>query len=177
MQPTTPVAPRASPGPHRWTLAQFYRLGELDFFQGQKVMLIDGEIWTMSPLGFTVRGQLPLELGQSTDPEPDLAVVSGDTRTYRQQHPKTAVLVVEISDTSLSFDQYEKASLYAAAGIADYWIVNLVDGRLEVRRDPRPDPAQPFGHAYAGLTYHPPGASVAPLAIPGVRVAVSDLLP
>jgi Uma2 family endonuclease len=56
-------------------------------------------------------------------------------------HSTTGVLIIEGSDSTLSYDRTRKASLYARAGIADYWIVNLVDKQLEVRHDPRPDPS------------------------------------
>ena len=54
-----------------------------------------------------------------------------------------------MADSSLAYDRRRKGSLYARAGIADYWIVNLVDNRVEVYRDPIPDPTQPYGHRYA----------------------------
>ncbi len=65
-------------------------------------------------------------------------------------------LIVEFGDSSLKYDQHDKASLFVAAGIADYWIINLIDRRLEIRRRPDADAAQPFGFAYAGVTLHGP---------------------
>jgi Uma2 family endonuclease len=121
--------------------------------------------------------QGPLDLGPYSEPEPDVAVVPGPRARYATQHPRTAVLVVEVSDTTLAYDRTHKASLYAAAGIEDYWIINLVDGQVEVRRDPVPDPIQPHGHTYATLTVLRPPASVAPLAAPGAGLAIADLLP
>jgi Uma2 family endonuclease len=92
-------------------------------------------------------------------------------------HPTTAVLIVELSESTLAYDRSRKASLYARAGIADYWIVNLVNNQLEVRRDPRPDPSQPYGHGYANVAILVPPAVVNPLAAPQVSLAVADLLP
>jgi Uma2 family endonuclease len=86
-------------------------------------------------------------------------------------------LVIEISDSMLSYDRNRKASLYAAGGIQDYWIVNLVDRQLEVRRIPVQDPGQPFGARFASATVHQPGDRVAPLAAPQSAIAVADLLP
>ena len=64
------------------------------------------------------------------------ALVKGSRASYKKRHPKTAVLIVEVSDTTLKNDRIRKASLYARAGIADYWIINLVDRQLEVYRQP-----------------------------------------
>lgn len=192
-----PVPAPAAPRPRLWTRAEFYRLGELGFFRGQRAERIGGQIVVMSPqnwphavatdkatetiraafgAGFWVRSQLPLELGQSSDPEPDVSVVAGKRGDYTD-HPRTAVLVVEASDSSLAYDRGEKANLYAAAGIADYWVLDVANGRLEVFRDPQPDPAAPFGAGYTRVAAYGPGESVAPLSLPAVPVAVADLLP
>ncbi|MBI4572140.1 MAG: Uma2 family endonuclease [candidate division NC10 bacterium] len=90
--------------------------------------------------GTHVRIQLPLALDPSSEPEPDVTVVRGSPRDYRDAHPSAALLVVEVADTTLSHDRDQKGSLYARAGVADYWIVNLVDQVLEVYRDPGPSP-------------------------------------
>jgi Uma2 family endonuclease len=196
--PSTGLPGPAGPRPRRWTREEYYRLAELGLFRGQRVMLIDGEILLMSHAaaphaaattltedalrgafgaGFTVRVQQPLELGRSSDPEPDLAVVGGGPRDYAAAHPTSALLIVEVADTSLAFDRTDKASLYAAAGILDYWIVNLIDRQLEIRRSPRPDHAQPFGAGYVILTVHSPSDVVAPLSVPQAQIPVADLLP
>jgi Uma2 family endonuclease len=102
--------------------------------------------------------------------------VPGKARDY-SAHPTTALFIVEISDTTLSHDRNRKGSLYAAARIQDYWIVNLVDRQLEVYRDPVPDPAQPFGMSYSQRTILAPGDTVSPLALPQAQIAVADLFP
>jgi Uma2 family endonuclease len=198
LQPTPPIAaPQiGEPTPRRWTREEYYRLGELGFFHGQRVELIEGEIVVLSPqnwphtstvarvdqvlrrvlgTGFWVRTQFPLNLSTS-DPEPDVSIVAGQLEDY-SDHPTTAVLIVEVSESSLDYDRTRKASLYARAGIADYWIVNLVNNQLEVHRDPRPDPAQHYGHGYASVTVLGRQDVVNPLAAPQVSLAVSDLLP
>ena len=196
LSPPLSTPPAVGPHPRKWTREEYYRLAELGFFQGQRAERIGGYIMVMSPQNwphtnstcradellrvvFTatawVRTQMPLALGLSSDPEPDVSVVPGRIENYTD-HPTTALLVVEVSDTSLAFDRGDKASLYAAAGIADYWIVNLNERQLEVYRDPQPDPTQPFGARYAQVTILGPGASVAPLAMPQTPVAVADLL-
>jgi Uma2 family endonuclease len=156
-----------------------------------RVELIDGEIVNMVPQGslhatalqlaeeqlravfaatHAVRVQMPLALDDASEPEPDLAVVVGGPRDYRDAHPSSAVLVVEVADTTLVFDREQKQRLYARAGIEEYWIVNLTARQLEVRRDPR-------GESYASSATLQTGDSVAPLAAPDRRIAVSDLLP
>jgi len=86
-------------------------------------------------------------------------------------------LVVGISDSTLAYDRGRKASLYASAGILDYWIINLVTPQVEIYRDPVADTAAPFGHRYSQRVDHLPGAILTPLALPNSTVAVVDLLP
>jgi Uma2 family endonuclease len=200
-----PPAPPADPFAHlppvaplRWTRDEYYRLAEDGYFAGKRVMLIDGEVLTMAPhnephawgvlntqmalltaLGdqFSCRPQLPLNLGLSSDPEPDVAVVAGPRPRQPGPHPTTALLVVEVSDSSLTYDTGDKASLYAAGGITDYWVVDLVHNRLVVFRDPKPDPAARFGHGYTSIRYLDRADSVAPLAAAASPIAVADLLP
>ena len=91
--------------------------------------------------------------------------------------PATAILVVEVADTSLTVDTGDKAELYAAGGIADYWVVDLNNRVLIVRRDPRPDPASQSGSSYATVLRLLPGQTVSPLAATQPTVNVADLLP
>ena len=101
----------------------------------------------------------------------------GARRDYELAHPARPALLVEVSESSLDEDRGDKAGLYARAGVPDYWIVNLVSRALEVRREPAPSAAAPFGRSYRGVTVLEPGASVSPLARPGARIRVADLLP
>ena len=188
----------AEPKPRLWTRDEFHRMADLGLFNGQRAELIEGEVMVLSPqkpehftttdrvtdllrqhfgAGYHVRMQGPIDLGPHSEPEPDVAVVRGRREDYGTQHPQTAALIVEVSDTTLSSDRRRKASLYARAGIRDYWIVNLVDHQIEVFRDPAPDPAQPYGHGYTSATTLVPPAAVSPLAAPGVSLPVADLLP
>jgi Uma2 family endonuclease len=189
--------PAGPPRPLRWTVDQFHYLGDLGAFEGRRAMLIDGVIVEQGPMnpphaiagtktedlvrdafgkGWHVRVQKPLVLGQDTDPEPDVAVVVGKPADYTS-HPTTAELIIEVSDSSLRYDTTEKANLYAASGIADYWVLDLVNRQLLVFRDPRPDPAQPHGFAYATQLTFGPADAVEPLAATGRRVAVAEMLP
>ena len=118
-----------------------------------------------------------MDLGQTTDPEPDVIVVAGTPRSQPPTAPKTAVLVVEVADTSLAFDIGDKASLYAAARIADYWVVDLAHNRLYVFRDPRPEAGQRFGHGFFRQSLLGPADRASPLAAPSASILVGDLLP
>lgn len=176
----------------RWTRDEYYRMAEAGILRPEdRVELIDGEILTMAPQrsphavavrlaqealrtafgpGFDVRPQLPLTLGEATEPEPDLAVVGGEPRDYRDAHPTTALLVVEVAESSLAFDRGIKSRLYARSGIPEYWIVDLAGGALEVLRSPA-------GGEYRERRVLTADASIAPLARADRPIAVADLLP
>jgi Uma2 family endonuclease len=183
---------------HRWTREEYYKMGEIGLFEGKRVELIEGQVIEMSPIcsphmtsvtladdilrkvfseGWVVRIQGPLSLGLSSDPQPDVALVAGQARDFKDAHPTTATLVIEVADTSLSYDRRYKASLYAKAGIADYWILNLPDRQLEVHRRPVADADAQFGFSYADKQIFREGEAVAPLAKPKATIAVRDLLP
>jgi Uma2 family endonuclease len=87
------------------------------------------------------------------------------------------VLIVEVADSTLRFDRNAKASLYARAGIEDYWVINLVDQVLEVRRDPGAAPKARYGHRFSTTIVLRGGEHVSPLAAPHATIPVSDLLP
>ena len=96
--------------------------------------------WTFEqalPAGWFARAQEPVTLSAS-EPEPDVAVVRGERRDYLEHHPGPAdvAIVVEVADVSLRRDRTTKKRLYAEAGIAVYWIVNLLDHCVEVYSDP-----------------------------------------
>src|SRR5665213_305477 len=154
----------------RWTLREYDRLLAKGFFRNARVELIEGRIIKMAAQyephvasvsltakaverafgdGFWVRRQNPLRFGSRSKPEPDAAVVAGNENDFiNSGTPTTALLVIEVSDSSLNYDRGRKASLYARYGIADYWIVNVVDRQLEVYRDPIADPLHRFRFRY-----------------------------
>jgi Uma2 family endonuclease len=117
------------------------------------------------------------EATRESEPEPDVAVVSGTIREYSGEHPARPVLAVEVSDSSLRLDRKRKGSLYARAGLADYWIVNLVERVLEIYREPVADPSAMYGWRYASGTVLGPDASGSPLAAPTASIVVHALLP
>lgn len=123
------------------------------------------------------RLQLPLALDDESEPEPDVAIVAGQPLDYVQGHPATAVLVVEVADSSLRLDRRFKGGLYARAGLTEYWIVNLVDRAVEVHRAPRPRADSAYGWVYTSVESLRPPAVVTPLAAPAARIAITDLLP
>jgi Uma2 family endonuclease len=87
------------------------------------------------------------------------------------------VLAVEVAESSLDYDRTDKGGLYARAGVPDYWIANLIEGDLEVYRQPEPDASSALGWRYGLVARLIPPAVVAPLAFPAPRIAVADLLP
>ncbi len=183
----------------QWTVDEFQRAYDLGAFGFEaRLELIEGDLfrkasqgaahaWVICamtealrglfPSGHDVRCRLPLILGPRSKPEPDLAVVTGSFNDYKQAHPTTDTLVVEVSDTTLAMDRSTKAALYARAGIEDYWIVNLPDGVLEVHRQPAAMADQPLGHHYRSIIRLTPTDTVSPLGRPDAAVAVSSLLP
>ena len=85
--------------------------------------------------------------------------------------------MIEIADGTLAYDREAKGSLYARFGIPEYWIVNLVERLVEVYRHPEPDDRARFGFSYRRVDRYHPGDAIAPQAVPGASIAVSDLLP
>jgi len=161
--------------------------------EDERVELVGGAIVEMSPegpghactidlgadvlrrvfgAGFTVRVQHPLVIDPDAEPEPDVAVVAGDPRAHLGAHPRSAVLVVEVAESSLAFDRREKALLYARAAIPEYWIVNLADRVLEVHREPA-------AQGYGKIVVLAAGDELTPLGVPagGIAVTVDSLLP
>jgi Uma2 family endonuclease len=126
---------------------------------------------------YHVRIGSPVALDDMSAPEPDLAVVPGGPWDYRNAHPTKPVLMVEVALTSRAKDRLWKGGLYARAGLADYWVVNLVDEVLEVYRRPKKAPSHRYGWKYGGVQLLKRGATVSPLAAPRRRVRVADLLP
>src|SRR5205814_4932149 len=118
----------------------------------------------------------PLHLSEESEPEPDLAVVQGEPRDHvSADHPRSALLIVEVSDTSLRYDRTRKAALYAGSGIDDYWIINLIDRQLDVHRERVADDTQAHGFRYGSTRVYRSGDSIAPLAKANATIAVADL--
>ncbi len=192
-QPPPPVRPR----PFQFTREEYYRLGELGLFVGKRVERIRGEVVEMSPIGWphvvacrktglvleraftgagwVSRGEQPLALADS-DPQPDAFVVPGRFEDCTD-HPTRVLLVVEVADSTLDYDLTVKAEVYATAGFADYWVLDLNARVLHVLRDPAPLPAGLGATAYRTHLTLAPTDTVAPLAAPAAAIPVSELLP
>ncbi|MFN7019096.1 MAG: Uma2 family endonuclease, partial [Fimbriimonadales bacterium] len=124
-----------------------------------------------------VRVQLPLTLGEYDEPFPDIAVVAGSPRDYLTNHPTTALLVVEVAEASLRTDREIKGSLYAHAGVPEYWIVNLKARVVEVYREPVSDDKAIYGASYRHRQVLAVGEVIHPLCCAEASVAVERLLP
>jgi Uma2 family endonuclease len=187
---STPVT---APQKKRWTVEEFHRLSEQGWFYNGHAALLNGEIFEMpgqNPphskginladyllkavfgAGLVVRVQQPLRLSLWTDPEPDIAVVAGSIRDF-DSHPTSALLVVEVADSTLALDLGEKALLYAAGQIADYWVVDVNNRKLIVLRDPTVS----SGFRYTSPLTLDAVSTITPLAAPQATIRVADLLP
>jgi Uma2 family endonuclease len=157
--PTVITSVRGEPSVRRFTVDEYHRMIETGVLsENDRVELLDGWILEMSPIGpphascirllaallqesipdgWFVSARSPVTMNNG-EPEPDLTVVRGGLRDYLDRHPGPAdvALVIEVADSPLGYDRLQKKPQYAAAGIPEYWIVNLVDRTLEVHRDP-----------------------------------------
>jgi Uma2 family endonuclease len=186
--------PLTLPRPMNWTREQYRSLGKHGVLNGRRVELIEGEIIEMSPKGWPhvvacrktaeflekafagigwVARQEPLGI-LGSEPEPDVSVHPGRFEDY-SDHPNAAIMIVEIADSSLDYDTTTKAELYATAGIADYWVLDVINSILFVFRDPAPIAAG--GAAYRTHLSLKPTDSVAPLGAPSSSTRVAELLP
>ena len=131
--------------------------------------LVRDALQALLPPGWYVDTQEPITTGDS-EPEPDVAVIRGDTRQYADRHPGPGdvALVVEVADTTLERDRTSKRAVYARARLPVYWIVNLVDRRVEVYLDPAGDDESPD---YQTRTQYGPADDV-PVTIAGQKVGV-----
>ncbi|MEO1670959.1 MAG: Uma2 family endonuclease, partial [Cyanobacteria bacterium J06631_2] len=143
-----------------FTIDEYHKLVDIGFFtENDRIELIRGEIVEMAPkrtphsvcnsilwkrlyelIGrqAEIRVQEPITLPSNSEPEPDVIIARKKDDNYLAAHPtvEDIILVIEISDSTLKYDRETKLSLYAEAGINNYWIVNLVDRNLEVYRNP-----------------------------------------
>lgn len=188
------TAVRQAAQPYRFSREQYYQLETLGYFEGKRVERIRGEIVEMSPIGWlhvvsTTKTAAALSavfqgigwLSQGnpiptddSDPQPDVMVVPGRIEDYND-HPTTARLIVEVSDSTLVRDTTIKADLYASAKIAEYWVVDLENRQLLVFRDPTP--IEMGGHSYRTRQVFGTNDIVSPLMMPSAAVRVTNLLP
>jgi Uma2 family endonuclease len=108
----------------------------------------------------------------NSEPEPDIAIVRLRSDDYINSHPAPAdiILAIEVADSTIKFDRDTKAPLYAAAGISEYWIVNLIDNRLEIYR-------QPEGSIYTSIEIITPPKSISLSQFSDIVLHTSDFFP
>src|SRR3954471_14581118 len=149
--------------PYRFTVDQYHQMGEAGVFRPEdRVELIDGEIIAMNPISDPHAGgvnrlnqafierlarralvapQNPVRLTLHDEPQPDLAILRFRADFYASlgPRPEDVLLLIEVSDSSVSYDRRVKAPLYASNGIPEYWVVDLGRGQVVVYRDPSPE--------------------------------------
>ena len=176
----------------RFTTAEYHKIGEAGVLsEDDRVELIDGEILEMSPIGSKhaacvdrlnhvfarnagnraiVRVQSPVQLGEYSEPQPDLAILRPRPDFYAPAHPgpEDVLLLVEVADTSLEYDK-EKLLLYARSGVPEVWLADLKRDMLIMHRDPSPT-------GYETVQVLRRGDTVSPSAFPDLEIAIADIL-
>ena len=179
---------------HRFSADDYHRMDEAGVFppDDRRYELLDGEVLVMGPIGvrhsgcvvrlnheFSALGsravvsvQGPLRLDDHSEPLPDLMLLCPPVTTYDDRHPTAAdvLLLVEVADSSLAFDQREKLPRYAAAGVREFWLIDLKTNRVEIHREPD-------GDTYREKRTFMRGDTVTPTAFPDHELSVDDLLP
>ena len=177
----------------RFTVDEYQLMGRAGILSADdRVELIDGEIIEMTPVGTVhtsavmrathalmlaagaragVRVQAPIQLGDFSEPEPDLALVRWRDDFYGAAHPGPGdiLLVIEIADSSLRYDRQVKAPLYARNGIVEYWLVDLEASSIACY-------SSPDGDTYRKVSVHGPGETLSPVSLPDLRIDIDDLL-
>ncbi len=176
-----------------FTVAEYERMGQFGIFsEDDRVELVNGEIVEMSPIGerhaacvdvlnevvkerlgrsVIVRVQNPIQLDDFSEPQPDISILKRRDDFYRSSHPKPedVLLVIEVSDTTLEYDRRVKVPLYARAGIAEAWVVNLAEERIEVYADPAEG-------AYRTAESRARGDEIQSRPLAALRVGVAEVL-
>lgn len=183
---------KAIRGTHRWTVEEYHRMAEVGLLsERDRVELLDGEVVDVNAIGslhaaivtaivdllygavggkVTIRVQQPIRLDDHSEPEPDIALAL--RRDYRHAHPTPSdvLLVIEVADSSAGSDRGRKLPAYARSRIREVWLVDLVASQVEVHREPVAD-------RFTKVSPHRAGDTIEPEALPGVRLAVADMLP
>lgn len=178
--------------PKKFTVEDYYRLGETGMIApNERTELLDGVIYPMEPIGpfhggvndslaeyfwelsqgrWTVRVQNSIRINNTSEPQPDIALVARAPHAYKRRHPKPAdvYLLIEVADTTVDTDRRLKLPLYAEAKILEYWIVNLRDEVIEIYREPH-------SRGYSVTTMHKAGEKITPEEFPDVKVDVAEI--
>ncbi len=182
-----------NPTKHLTNLDEWRRLGEANIFPPEsRLELINGEILEMAPIGFNHAGHLrrinklfsklipdniisgvqdPLQLGDLSEPEPDFMLLKPNDDFYSSRHPNASdvLLLIEVADSSLMFDQNQKLRLYALHDVPEYWLLNLKDSCVEVYR-------QPHDECYGEKTTLRIGDSVTLSQLDQITINIADIL-
>ena len=178
---------------HLTNLAEWKRMGEAGIFPPEsRLELINGEILEMSPIGSQHSGlinrltqllvkltlsqetivsiQNPVQLSDLSEPEPDLMLLKPNSHFYTEHHPSAqdVLLLIEVSDSTLKFDQNQKLHLYALHNIPEYWILNIKEACIEIYR-------QPHNGCYAEKTTVYSGDSMT-LSQLAIHINISDII-
>ena len=178
---------------HLWTVDEYHRMGEVGILHpADRIELIDGEIIEMAPIGsphvgsvfalnrllakavpqdVIVSVQSPIEIGDRSEPEPDLALLRGRPDGYRTPPLPSAadvLLIIEVADSSLRYDREVKLPLYARQGIPEVWIVDLAAQAVVVHRKPE-------NGAYADVTRHGPTETLQLSAFPNIHIPLGEI--
>ena len=182
------------PARRLFTVEEYYALYEHGIIHDdERTELIEGEIFIMPPPGpyhqskvdvgnvlfhplvasrsAIIRAQGPVLLGERTQPEPDLVLIKWRDDFYEDRHPgpEDVLLLIETSDSSLSYDRNRKLPLYARHNIPEVWIENVPDRQIEAHRNP-------VNGEYAETRIYRPGETIAPQAFPDLELPVSQLI-
>ncbi len=179
--------------PRLFTAEEYHRMGEAGVFgPDERVELLDGEIIAAPPMGdrhaagierlthllvrrfgenASIRPALPVKLSAISEPQPDFALAKRRSDAYRKGgvHTSDVLALIEVSDSSLGYDRRKKLHAYARAGIAEYWVVNLVDETVEQFRDPND-----VGYASSFVAHR--GERVSFVAFPSEAIGVDEIL-
>ena len=176
------------------TSSEYYGMMENGIIrEGERVELISGQVFTMAAKGTRhtlctrnlfkqllvsigdradVQSQDPITLPNNSEPEPDIVIARLREDNYANSHPSPTdiILAIEVADSSIKFDREVKAPLYAAAGINEYWIINLIDDRLEIYR-------QPEGNIYTSIELITPPRSIYLPQFSEISLNIDDFFP
>ena len=173
--------------PRQLSRAEYDRMAQLGFFQGERLELIHGIVVRMTPIGpqhseivdrlttlcvgavggaARVRIQQPFLATDESEPEPDVAIVPA--RSYATAHPAEALLIIEVAETSLAYDRSTKAPLYAASNVAEYWVIDIGARSVEVF-------TAPVSGEYTHVRRAGVAEEITPQALPGLLVSVREL--
>ena len=179
---------------HRHTVDEYHRMGEADVFDtGVRLELIDGEIIEMAPIGSMHAGtvtrltrlleravgdmaivyvQNPVVLDDRSEPQPDLALLKPRDDFYTERHPvpEDVLLIIEVSDSTLHYDQEVKVPMYARIGIPEVWIVDLTNKQLHYYR-------QPSEHGFGHVSQPGSLEAVEIVRLPQISLDLTTLLP